>query len=322
MVSSFKQYLVEAEKEIYFTFGRMNPPTIGHGKVFDKLAQVANRNPYKVFLSQVQDSKKNPLNYSQKVKFARKMFPKHARNILINKKVKTVFDAVQTLFDQGYNKINMVVGSDRINEFTILLNKYNGVKGKHGFYKFEKINVISAGERDPDQDDATGMSATKLRTAAADNDFVTFTQGLPKGVTNPEAKKVFAAVRAGLGLKETKDFRNHVSLEKVSETREQYVKGQLFELGDSVIIKKTQQQGKVTWLGSNYVVVEADDKSYRCWLEAVKKVTPVTVAKDKIAKEKEADKKKHDRMMDRARTQHTTNLNKRVEFKEFLRKAK
>jgi len=315
MINSFKQYLVEADKQIYFTFGRMNPPTIGHEKLMDKLAQSAGRNPYKVFVSQSQDSNKNPLSYSDKIKFARKMFPKHARNILINKKIKTVFDAAVSLYDQGYNKVNMVVGSDRVNEFEILLNKYNGVKGRHGFYNFETFRVISAGDRDPDSEGVSGMSASKMRAAAADNDFAHFGQGLPKGVSNSDAKALFNAVRKGMGIKEQSTFKNHIELKKVSDMREQYVQGNLFELGDEVVIKKTGQKGKISWLGSNYLVVEMNGKTSRHWLEAVQKPTPVDVAKDKINKEKQADKKRFDRMMDRARSQHTSNLNKRVEGK-------
>ena len=92
MINKFSQFLVEEEKVVYFTFGRMNPPTIGHGKLLDVLAAKAGRNPHKVFLSQSQDSKKNPLSYSDKIKSVRKMFPKHARNILINKKIKIIVE--------------------------------------------------------------------------------------------------------------------------------------------------------------------------------------------------------------------------------------
>src|SRR5210317_1237409 len=126
MINSFSQFLVEEAKVVYFTFGRMNPPTIGHGKLLDKLASVSGSNPYKVYLSQTQDAKKNPLTFLQKIKHVRKMFPKHARQIVSNNKVKTAIDALVDLYNQGYTKVIMVVGSDRIREFDVLLNKYNG----------------------------------------------------------------------------------------------------------------------------------------------------------------------------------------------------
>jgi hypothetical protein len=220
MINRFTDYLVEEEKIVYFTFGRMNPPTIGHEKLLNKLASTSRGMPYRVYLSQSQDAKKNPLNYKTKVKYARKMFPKHARQIMMENKVKTVFDALVKLYDEGFRNVVMVVGSDRVNEFDILLNKYNGSKGRHGFYNFQKINVISAGERDPDAEGATGMSASKMRAAAAEDDFPMFAQGLPKSIKNVDAKSIYNDVRKGMGLKEQKQFKNHVQLESVSEVRE------------------------------------------------------------------------------------------------------
>ena len=88
MIGSFKQYLVEDNRIIVFSFGRMNPPTIGHEKLLDAMAKNAGRNPYRMYLSQSQDPKKNPLSYKDKVKIARKMFPRHARSILKADKIK------------------------------------------------------------------------------------------------------------------------------------------------------------------------------------------------------------------------------------------
>ena len=176
MINTFSQYIVEEERVVYFTFGRMNPPTIGHGKLLDVLAKKAGRNPYKVYMSQSTDAKKNPLSYSDKIKHTRKMFPKHARSIMINKKVRTAIEALVSLYDDGFRKIVMVVGSDRVREFDILLNKYNGVKARHGFYNFKSIDVISAGARDPDAQGVEGMSASKQRSNATSNDFTAFAQ--------------------------------------------------------------------------------------------------------------------------------------------------
>ena len=182
MINSFSQYLVEEEKVVYFTFGRMNPPTIGHGKLINKLASMAGRNPYRIFVSQSQDPKKNPLSYSDKIKNIRKMFPKHARNVMINKSVKSAMDILPALYNQGFRKVVMVVGSDRVNEFDALLKKYNGKEGRHGFYNFSDIKVASAGASDPDAEGVEGMSASKVRGFASDNDFASFSQGLPKSV--------------------------------------------------------------------------------------------------------------------------------------------
>lgn len=269
MINSFSKFLVEEEKTVYFTFGRMNPPTIGHEKLMNALSTKSGKNVYRVYLSQSSDVKKNPLEFASKVKFARKMFPRHARQIMADKKIKNVFDIATKLYDEGFKRIVMVVGSDRLNEFEVLLKKYNGTKGKHGFYNFERINVVSAGDRDPDAEGAEGMSASKMRSAASDNDFTSFSQGLPKNVKTPDAKTLFNAVRKGMGLKETKEFKNKVQLDPVSEKREAYIKGDLFNVGDKVVYNEQGEIGKITHLGSNYVIVEANNIQMRKWIEGL-----------------------------------------------------
>lgn len=269
MISSFKNYLIEEEKTVFFTFGRMNPPTTGHEKLMNELSKKSGKNPYRVYLSQSTDKKKNPLDFKYKVKTVRKFFPKHARSVMLNKKVKTVFDAVTEMYNDGFKNIAMVVGSDRVNEFNTLLNKYNGVKGRHGLYNFNKINVISAGDRDPDADDVSGMSASKMRALANEGDFTQFSQGLPRNVSNADAKKVYNEVRKGLGLKEQKEYYNKLHFEPVSEKREAYVKGNLYNIGDRVTIVGSDELGSVTGLGTNYVIVESAGKMYRKWLNDV-----------------------------------------------------
>jgi len=270
VIKNFSQYLIEEEREVYFTFGRMNPPTVGHGKVMDALAVKSGKSDYKVFVSQSQDAKKNPLSYTDKIKHTRKMFPKHARNIVVDKSVKTAINAMVVLYDQGYRSVTMVVGEDRITEFEVLLNKYNGQKARHGFYNFKSIKIVSAGKRDPDAAGVEGMSASKQRENASKNDFVSFSQGVPKSMSDKETRKLFNDVRKGMGLKEALEFRNHLELKPVSETREQYVAGALFEVGDTVVIKESDEVATVSVLGANYVIVETNDgKKMRKWLDSV-----------------------------------------------------
>ena len=141
----------------------------------------------RVYLSHtsVQDdpkNKKDPLNYRQKIKYAKKAFG----NIVIQSQSKTVFQIMSELEKGGYTDVVMVVGSDRVPEFKKLLNKYNGKD-----YEFDSISVVSAGERDPDATGVEGMSASKLRAVAKEGDFDTFKQGLPKGLTDQDAKAIF-----------------------------------------------------------------------------------------------------------------------------------
>jgi len=290
MISSFKSYLIEEEKTVFFTFGRMNPPTTGHEKLINELAKKSGKHSYRVYLSQSVDKKKNPLNYVSKVKAVRKFFPKHARQVMLDKKVKTVFDAVTEIFNDGYKNVSMLVGSDRVNEFNALLKKYNGVKGRHGLYNFNKINVISAGDRDPDADDVSGMSASKMRNLASEGDFTQFSQGLPRNVSNADAKKVYNEVRRGMGLKEQKTYFNKLHFEPVSEKREAYVKGNLFNIGDHVTVMGSDELASVTSLGTNYVIIEQNGKFFRKWLDSIELVEKE--GKKEVSQDKDVKKAK------------------------------
>jgi len=319
LINSFKSFLVEEEKTAYFTFGRMNPPTIGHEKLLKTLSMKAGKNPYKIYLSQSEDKKKNPLKFMNKIKISRKMFPKHARSIMSKNKIRNIFDIAVALHNEGFKNIAMVVGSDRVREFDILLNKYNGKKAKHGLYNFEKINVISAGARDPDAEGAEGMSASKMRNSATLNDFTTFSQGLPKHVSNADAKHIFNTVRSGMGLKEEKEFKRHVQLNSVSPTREAYVSGDLYKVGDKVVIKESDEIAEIKTLGPNYVIVESNGKEYRKWLDAIevleklksfKETVNQKVAKNQNDREQQRLDRKHDNRLDRARLRDVLKKNR------------
>ena len=269
---SFGQYITEETKDVTFAFGRFNPPTNGHEKLLNKIKSIAGTGAFRVYASKSNDPKKNPLNFKTKIKFLRKMFPKYARNIMNDSDIRTVFDIVVKLYDQGFTKVTMVVGSDRLNEFEVLLNKYNNEKGRHGFYNFEGgVNVVSAGDRDPDSDDVSGMSASKLRAAAQANDMEQFAKGMPKGFS--DTQDLFNAIRTGMGLKESYNHRKHIQLAQVSDEREAYVEGKLFIESDLVVIKETQQNGEVIMCGTNHVLVEFEDGTKKkFWLDAVEKI--------------------------------------------------
>jgi len=275
MIHNFRDYLKENKNTGYFAFGRFNPPTTGHGKLMESISSLAKGNDYKVFASQSQDAKKNPLDYQAKIKFMRKMFPKHARNIILDTSIKTFLDATVYMYKQGYKNIVMVAGSDRIKEFTTFLNKYNGVKSRHGLYEFDSIKVISAGNRDPDAEGVKGMSASKQRANAKDNDFSTFSQGLPKGVSDSLAKELFNAVRKGMNLNENKIFAKHITLDPISEVREKYVQGNLFNVGDEVRITETKENALITYCGANYLILETTEGKRRKWLTDVEPLTNI-----------------------------------------------
>jgi hypothetical protein len=181
--------IVEANSAAVMAFGRMNPPTIGHKKLVDTIKGLPG-DPY-IFLSQSQKPKTDPLDFQTKLRYAKFFFP----DLTIgNPEVKTIIQALQKINSLGYKNLIYVAGSDRVQSFEELINKYNGVE-----YNFDSIKVVSAGERDPDADGAEGMSASKMRAAAASGDFDSFVQGVP----NQElAHEMFAAVRKGMGIKD------------------------------------------------------------------------------------------------------------------------
>jgi len=185
--------ITEAPKTAVLAFGRMNPPTIGHKKLADKVASLPG-DPF-IFVSQSQKPKTDPLNFPDKLKYAKASFP----NVTVGSSdVKTIIQALQKIESIGYDNIIYVAGSDRIQDFTTLINKYNGKE-----YNFNKIDVVSAGERDPDAEGAEGMSASKMRAAAAAGDFDSFKQG----VANPKiAQQMFTDVRKGMGITEILGF--------------------------------------------------------------------------------------------------------------------
>jgi len=184
-----------------FVFGRFNPPTIGHEKLINAVIAVNQREggTALIYGSHSQDSRTNPLTHTQKFKWLLKMFPRMKKSLQNTAKEKNVFE-IATNLNGKYDKLVMVAGSDRVDEFTSLLNSYNGIKSKHGFYEFKEIEVISAGERDPDEDGATGMSASKMRKAATQGDFKAFQLGASDELTVNDKRNMMNDVRKGLKL--------------------------------------------------------------------------------------------------------------------------
>lgn len=185
-----KQVQEQSRGGVVLTFGRMNPPTVGHEKLVDKVKTVASQKSATpmVFLSHSQDKSKNPLEYEDKVRFAQAAFGK----IVQKSPAKTLIDILKSV-QSKFSDVTLVVGSDRVNEFQTLLNKYNGKE-----YNFDSINVVSAGERDPDAEGVEGMSASKMRAAVRAGDDKKFISGLPRKL-QAHGKEILQLV--GLGMK-------------------------------------------------------------------------------------------------------------------------
>lgn len=178
------------KNHVVFTFGRLNPPTIGHAKLINHVKKLAKQHnaDHKVFISATHDTKKNPLTFKEKIHFVKKMIPN--THIHEDPDVKTPLDALKHLEKHGYKKVTMVVGQDRVKDFHNLLHKYNGQE-----YKFDHIHVTSAGNRDPDAEGVEGTSASKMREHAMKGNFKEFIKGVPD---KKHAKELYMATRKGL----------------------------------------------------------------------------------------------------------------------------
>ena len=179
---------------VVVAWGRFNPPTIGHQKLIEAVAKIAKGDDYFIYPTHTQKKPKDPLPSNMKVDYMKKMFPKHASHIIYNKEINTIIKLLQE-YQGTYTELTLVAGSDRIPSYKELLNKYNGVE-----YTYKNLDVVSAGERDPDSDGASGMSASKMRAAAKEGDFKSFRSGIADTLDDNEKMELMLEVRKGMGL--------------------------------------------------------------------------------------------------------------------------
>ena len=253
--------LQEAKDDtVVFAFGRFNPMTIGHAKLMKKVESEGGKaKDHFVFASHSVDNKKNPLEPKFKRKILAKAFPRN--NIKISSKTTpTALHIASMLYSQGYKNLVMVAGSDRVTEFQTLLDKYNNTSGRHGEYKFDTIKVVSAGERDADAEGDSGASGTKMREYAARGDYDNFKKYSPENLSDREVKSVFNAVRKKMPKLDREEF------EPIA-VREEYLLGQLFEVGDIVVDLNEDKEYKIIELGPNFVYCMGEDKNvYTKWI--------------------------------------------------------
>ena len=290
-MKKFSELMEKSGDTAVFTFGRLNPPTTGHGKLIDAMSKQQSKNAgskMHVFVSHSQDAKKNPLDYKRKVAYIRKMFPKYAKNITTDKS-RTIFEVAVSLHNKGYKSIVMVVGSDRVGEFEKLLNQYNGVKSRHGYYGFDNIEVVSAGERDPDAEGLEGMSASKMRAAAIDGNLDSFKQGVPANFK--DAEKLYKDVRKSMGIREEKDMGE---MDIYEEIRDAYLTGKIWNVGE--IIEAKGMSGEIVRKGTNYIsFVTGDNKVHKAWLHEIEldeASSPAQQAAIAISKKERGEKPK------------------------------
>ena len=267
-MKKYRQLIKELpSKKVVFAFGRFQPPTTGHELLVNAVKKIASaqKADHVIFASRTQDKKSNPLPVDRKVYYLKRMFPK-TNFIAANEEIRTFMEAAKSL-SKKYKNLVMVAGSDRVPEYKKLLEKYNG-----DVFTFDTIEVVSAGERDPDADSASGMSGTKMREAAKTNNFATFKKGLPHTLTELDGKRLMNEIRQGMGMDVVKE---QVKFE-TNELREKYYAEEIFNVGDKV--SDGTNIFEIVDRGSNYItVVNESGEMSKKWLDAVQ---PVQVQED------------------------------------------
>ena len=270
-ISELLRSKVGRKQPVVFAFGRLNPPTIGHEKLIDRVITIAKRvkGLPMLYVSASQDKTKNPLTVKQKVDYLKKVYPRGIKIMAAIGTERTFMEILKNRFDERYTDVYMVAGSDRVSEFRKLIKKYNGTD-----YNFDTVNVVSAGERDPDATGTTGMSASKMRGYAAANDFTSFKQGLISGTKEKDAMKLFKDLKKGMGVNEAMAPED----DELRMIRENYHNNEVFNMGDMVENNNNGNVGKIIKRGPNYVQYEMEDGGVeKAWLNEITQQTILIV---------------------------------------------
>ena len=248
-------------------FGRFNPPHAGHQQLMDTAAAAAEaeESDYMIVPSRSNDPKKNPLDADTKVAFMRGMFPQHSSRIQNDVNTRTIFDVLKKAHNDGYANVRIVGGADRVKEFDKLANNYNGT-----LYQFDNVEVLSAGDRDPDADGVEGMSASRLRLAASENDFRTFKSAMPEGMKPKYARELFNTVRMSMGINEEWGIWEMAPKFDQQTLRENYVSKTIFRIGQLVENMNTGLIGRIIRRGANHLICVTEDKiMFKSWIRDV-----------------------------------------------------
>ncbi len=264
-------------------FGRFNPPHAGHLKLMDLAASSAEEGEeggdYMIVPSRTNDHKKNPLDPDSKVQMMRQLFPQHSERIINDPQNRTIFDILKKAHNDGYANVRIIGGEDRVKQFDKLSQNYNGA-----LYQFDNLETISSGERDEDAEGVEGYSASKMRLAAAEDDFATFYQQLHQEVENEDgeielvpiinkkgAKEYFKQVRSAMRADEIKEFWNiwEIAPKDDAETlRDIYIEGNIFKLDQLVEDVNTGLRGKIIRRGTSYLIcVTEDNIMFKSWVK-------------------------------------------------------
>lgn len=299
----FKKYIKEQDKEpaeektSVMAFGRFNPPTVGHEQLIQKVHSVAKEHggDAHIVASHSQGTAKNPLPQDKKLSYLQSIAPGKVNVSGSSKEEPTLFHVASRLHNQGTDHLVMVAGSDRVDEYKENLEKYNGVQGKHGYYNFKSIKVVSAGQRDPDAEGVEGMSGTKMRELARSGNTEGFKQGLPDSL-KAHADEMINHIKAvkedyenpyrfDWGTPEGTEYMKKMTPKMKTEcgvgevwskekgmcvpVREEYLNGNVYKINEEV---KTAdgKTGKIVYRGATYVTIQLENgDTKKQWLKDI-----------------------------------------------------
>ena len=248
-------------------FGRFNPPHLGHLELMNTAANSVEdkKDAYMIVPSRSNDPKKNPLDANTKVDMMKSMFPQHANNIMNDNKTRTIFDVLNNANNDGYANVRIVGGADRVKEFNKLATNYNGK-----LYDFDNVDVVSSGERDPDAEGVEGLSASRMRLAASENDFKSFKKGLPKDLDDEKKKEIFTTVRSSMGINENWSIWEIAPKFDWEGLRENYIGEKIYQIGNLVENLNTGLVGRIIRRGANHLIcVTENNFMFKSWIKDV-----------------------------------------------------
>jgi len=255
---------------IVILIGRFNPPSKQHEQFIKFGYNAAKRKAYefRIYPSRIQDGQVNPLSPEQKISLMGLMFNDYAEYIVNSDNMRTIFDILESVYNDGYTDVSIVVGQDRLGEFQSLIHKAEGER-----YQFNNIEVLPSGIKDPDSEVETPGSSSMMRTAAAMGDLERFSLGLPQNLKRTEKEKIFDIVSSSLNVSENTEIWKIAPELDYEGLRWEYKNNGLFEVGAIVENLNTGLIGEIIRRGANYLIcVTEDNIMFKSWLKDVREV--------------------------------------------------
>jgi len=258
---------------VVILLGRFNPPSKNHEALLRAGYSQATRRgyEYRIYPSRIQDGSSDPLNPQLKISYMKSMFSKYADYIVDSDEIRTIFDVLGSVYNDGYTDVVIVVGQDRLGEFQSLAHKGEGQD-----YQFNSIEVVSSGIKDPDSDIEGAGSSAMMRTAAAMGDYEKFSTGLPPSMRISEKQEMFNTVMKSMKVSEDTELWKIAPELDFNGLRWEYKNNGLFDVGCLVENLNTGLVGRILRRGANHLIcVTNEGVMFKSWLKDLREVQEI-----------------------------------------------